>query len=119
MNTSGFEGGLVGVGGFFTLSGYLITTNLMRSYLEESTLRLGHNINLMLDGSDGYRVMWPTAVTGTPQDAYYDNANMQPFNEFLRQVDVERENLVIYDWASEVADHPDWFLEGDGSTTTR
>ncbi|GAB3080498.1 acyltransferase family protein [Corynebacterium aquatimens] len=41
MNLPGFAGGLLGVGVFFTLSGYLITANLARSYFDRGDLNLG------------------------------------------------------------------------------
>lgn len=40
LNVPGFVGGLLGVGVFFTLSGYLITTNLMRSWDKRGNLGL-------------------------------------------------------------------------------
>ena len=40
LSVPGFVGGLLGVGVFFTLSGYLITTNLMRSWDERGSLGL-------------------------------------------------------------------------------
>lgn len=40
LNIQGFVGGLMGVGVFFTLSGYLITTNLMRSWDKRGNLGL-------------------------------------------------------------------------------
>lgn len=40
LNLPGFGGGLLGVGVFFTLSGYLITLNLMNSHLRHGTLKL-------------------------------------------------------------------------------
>lgn len=40
LHIPGFSGGLLGVGVFFTLSGYLITTNLMRSWVKHGNLGL-------------------------------------------------------------------------------
>ncbi|MBC2681981.1 acyltransferase family protein [Corynebacterium anserum] len=40
LHIQGFVGGLLGVGVFFTLSGYLITTNLMRSWDKHGNLGL-------------------------------------------------------------------------------
>ena len=40
LNVPGFVGGLLGVGVFFTLSGYLITANLMRSWDKNGNLGL-------------------------------------------------------------------------------
>ena len=41
LNLPGFGGGLLGVGVFFTLSGYLITLNLMNGHLRDNSLHLG------------------------------------------------------------------------------
>lgn len=40
LNLPGFSGGLLGVGVFFTLSGYLITLNLMRGHYRDDSLHL-------------------------------------------------------------------------------
>lgn len=40
LNVPVFQGGLLGVGVFFTLSGYLITLGLMSSKLRDDTMRL-------------------------------------------------------------------------------
>ena len=40
LHVPGFVGGLMGVGVFFTLSGYLITANLMRSWDKKGNLTL-------------------------------------------------------------------------------
>lgn len=76
------------------------------NYDEETRVRM------MMDQLDGQRVMWSTAKTRI-DDGYYADANMQKFNEILENTMKDYPNAVVWDWASEVADHMDWFLDGD------
>lgn len=71
------------------------------------------NIRAMLDLIGGDRVMWNTAATRNPSNSYYNNEHMKGFNEILRRVAKDYPNLVIFDWAKEAAEHPEFFLDGD------
>lgn len=73
------------------------------------------NIRTMLDLLKGQMVMWNTVATYQPADAYYANSNMELFNTLLREVARDYPNVAIWDWAAEVADHPEWFIPGDGT----
>lgn len=84
-----------------------------RSYGYDPTGELEENIRKMLELLDGYRVMWPTAATGSPSNSYYANENMEEFNEALRKVAKERHDVVVYDWAAEARANLGWFLAGD------
>ncbi|MGV3114408.1 acyltransferase family protein [Corynebacterium freneyi] len=67
-------------------------------------------IELMLDQLKGERVLWATAWTGRNYGPW-DTANMEPFNDALRDAQKKHENLYLYDWAADV--DQSWFLEGD------
>ena len=84
-----------------------------RSYGYDPTGEIEANIRKMIDLLDGYRVMWPTAATGNPGNAFYSNENMQEFNDALRKVAAERNDVVVYDWAAEARANMGWFLAGD------
>lgn len=74
-----------------------------------------NNLRSMLDLLEGEKVMWNTVATYKPGNSYYDNENMKFFNKILREVVKDYPNVVIWDWASEVEKHPDWFIPGDGT----
>lgn len=83
------------------------------SYGYDTTGEIEANIRTMVELLDGYRIMWPTAATGSPTNAFYSNENMDEFNQALRKVAAERKDMVVYDWASEARAHTDWFMAGD------
>lgn len=76
------------------------------NYDEETRIRM------MLDQLKGQRVMWSTAKTRL-NTGHWNDANMVKFNDVLRSVTKEYPTVVVWDWASEVAKHMDWFLDGD------
>lgn len=76
------------------------------TYNEEDRIRM------MLDQLKGQRVMWSTAWIRN-DSGYYTNANNTKFNETLERVTKEYPNAVVWDWASEVQNHMDWFMEGE------
>ena len=84
-----------------------------RDYGYDTTGEMETNIRTMVELLDGYRVIWPTAATGSPSNPYYDNSNMEEFNASLRKVAAEHRNVVVFDWAQEARAHQDWFLAGD------
>lgn len=59
------------------------------------------------------RVMWSTAITNDDASAAYANANMQKFNEALKQLLKSNPKARVYDWAGEV--DKAWFLTRDFS----
>ncbi|WP_414120989.1 acyltransferase family protein [Corynebacterium nuruki] len=69
-------------------------------------------IRMMLDQLTGQRVMWSNTKTRL-DTGHWDNANMVTFNEVLARVTKDYPDVVVWDWASEVSDHMDWFLDGD------
>lgn len=84
-----------------------------RDYGYDTTGEMETNIRTMVDLLDGYRVMWPTAATGSPSNPYYANSNMEEFNASLRKVAAEHRNVVVFDWAKEARENLEWFLAGD------
>ncbi|WP_448852730.1 acyltransferase family protein [Corynebacterium sp. 335C] len=59
---------------------------------------------------EGDPVIWSTAVTNRDYGPYA-NANMEPFNDALREALEEHPQLHLYDWAADA--RPEWFLQGD------
>ncbi|MGK8361834.1 acyltransferase family protein [Corynebacterium amycolatum] len=82
---------------------------------EQNPEEIKANIRTMLDLLEGQMVMWNTVGTYQPADSYYDNANMKLFNKLLKEVAKEYPNVAIWDWASEISEHNDWFIPGDGT----
>lgn len=82
---------------------------------EQNPEEIKANIRTMLDLLKGQMVMWNTVGTYQPSDAYYNNDNMKLFNKLLKEVAKEYPNVAIWDWASEVSEHSDWFIPGDGT----
>lgn len=82
---------------------------------EQNPEEIKASIRTMLDLLEGQMVMWNTVGTYQPADSYYDNANMKLFNKLLKEVAKEYPNVAIWDWASEVSEHNDWFIPGDGT----
>ncbi|AGP31802.1 acyltransferase family protein [Corynebacterium terpenotabidum] len=76
------------------------------TYDEETRIRM------MLDQLKGERVMWSTAWIRN-DSGYYTNANNAKFNEVLKRVTKDYPNAVVWDWAAEVQNHMDWFMEGE------
>jgi lysophospholipase L1-like esterase len=63
-------------------------------------------IDLLMHAIGKAPVLWPTVKT-TQHSGYYDDTNMQKFNDALVQACKRYPNLRVYDWASEVKDN--WF----------
>lgn len=82
---------------------------------EQNPDEIRANIRSMLNMLTDQKVMWNTVATYMPGNSYYDNENMKFFNKILLEVVKDYPNVAVWDWASEVEKHPEWFIPGDGT----
>ncbi|WP_336638692.1 acyltransferase family protein [Micrococcus luteus] len=73
-------------------------------------------IDGVMQAADGKPVLWVNGITMPwTKNEFYANENIQKLNAVLVEVTAKYPNLRVYDWASDAAPHPDWFLEDDAN----